>query len=345
MSKKQLTVSILIPCYNEEKSIEATIKSCLSQSVSVNEIVVVDDGSKDNTRKILNKYKKKLTLVYLPKNTGNKSYVQEEGLKHVTSEVFVSTDADTLLDFDFVKNILAGFTDRNTVAVAGYVKSMKGNLFTGAREMEYILGQDLHKNAQSIINSVLVIPGAAGAFRTKFFKKNISFDHDTLTEDLDFTYKIHKKRKKINFAKDAIVYTQDPDSLKVYVNQLRRWYAGGWQNLIKHHDILTYKKGHALELSLAYAEGFTFSLLLLVAPLFDIRFLLFHLLFLVPFALALALYSAVKRKRIGLLMSVPVYIFLSYVNAYIFVEQAFKEAILKKKNMVWYHPERRMVGV
>jgi len=162
---------------------------------------------------------------------------------------------------------------------------------------------------------------------------------------LDFTYKIHKKKKKITFAKDAVVYTQDPDNLKVYVNQLRRWYAGGWQNLIKHHDILTYKKGHALELSLAYAEGFTFSLLLLVAPLFDIRFLLFHLVFLVPFAVFLSVYSAIKRRRLDLLLSIPVYVFLSYVNAYIFVEQAVKEAILKRKNMVWYHPERRMVGI
>lgn len=344
MSKKSnLTVTILIPCYNEEKSIAATIKSCLKQSVAADQIVVVDDGSKDKTRQIVSRFKK-IEKVFLPRNTGNKSYVQEAGLLHVNSDIMVTTDADTIIHKDFIKNILPHFKDRNVVAVAGQVRSMKRNMVTASRELEYVLSQDLYKKAQSKIDSIIVIPGAAGAFRTKFFKKRISFDHDTLTEDLDFTYKIHKQGKKVAYEAGAIVYTQDPDTVKGYVNQLRRWYAGGWQNLLKHKDILTQKKGHAFELALTYTEGLTFSFLIVVLPFFDYRFLFIHLAFLAPFAFALAVYAAVRRRRADLLLAFIPYVLLSYVNALVFLEQAIIEGVLRKRQLRWFHPERRAIA-
>ena len=67
------TVSILIPAYNEEKGIENSIKSCLNQTVKPDNVIVINDGSTDNTLKILQKYKNKIKIINLKENTGNKS--------------------------------------------------------------------------------------------------------------------------------------------------------------------------------------------------------------------------------------------------------------------------------
>src|SRR5262249_16987195 len=128
-----MRISILIPAHNEEKSIKDTVDSCLRQTRPADEIVVVNDGSTDNTGKILAYYGKKIKLITIKEATGNKSYAQEEGLRHITSDVFIATDADTVLDDTFIEKVETHFHDPNTMAVAGYVRSLKNNWMTACR--------------------------------------------------------------------------------------------------------------------------------------------------------------------------------------------------------------------
>jgi len=334
------SISILVPCYNEEKTIKICVLSWLNQTHKADEIIIVNDCSTDKTLEALDEFKDKITIINLEKNSGNKSFVQEVGLKHVKTDVFVATDADTMMDKDFIKRVYRAFQYPNISAFAGYVKSLKQNWLTACREIDYLIGQDLHKVAQHNIHFLFVIPGCAGAFRTEIFKKNISFDHDTLTEDLDFTYKIHKKKLKIFYDRKAFVYTQDPDKLKSYINQMRRWYCGGWQNFLKHKKIIN-KPWIALELSLMYLEGVVFSFIMFLMPLLNLRLALYLMLFYFLYGVALGAYAAISRKRYDLLFFSPFYIVTSYINAYIFLEQFVKEIFFKKKNMAWFHPERR----
>ena len=334
-----MKISILIPCYNEELTIERCLFSCLNQTRMADEIIVVDDSSTDKTPKILEKFGESIKVVRTSKNTGNKSHAQEYGLQFVTGDVFVTTDGDTILQDDFIEIIEKDMRDVSVQAVAGYVKSLKHNWITSCRALDYAIGQNIDKAAQDFINFIFVIPGAAGVFRTDVFKEKIKFDHDTLTEDLDFTYRLHKAGCKIKFDRKAVCYTQDPTTLKEYINQMRRWFCGGWQNLLKH--IASAKKPRvALELSFIYIEGLFFSILIIVLPfvnlLMTLKFILLYLIVMV----ALALYCSVKEKRFDMLVYLPGYLFLRYVNAWIFTEQFIKEIILKKKNLVWFKPKR-----
>lgn len=338
-----MKISILIPCRNEERSIRACVQSCLDQSRPADQVVVVNDGSTDNSGKILSTFGKRIKVVNTPVSKGNKSYAQEYGIKFVTGDIFISTDADTLLDKDFVKNIEKDFEDPEIEAVGGYVRSRKNNWLTACRAYDYIIGQNIHKLAQSKLDFMLVIPGAAGAFRTKTFKDLIRFDHDTVTEDLDFTYKLHKKNKKISYNKKAIVYTQDPSDLRSYVKQMQRWFGGGWQNLRKHlgHDLVEDPR-ITLELSLIYVEGVIFSTALFIIPLFSLvtAVKLMGLFFVISTIQMIYAYSKEKRSDI---IFVPIYYsFLMYVNAWVFLEQFIKQGILKdsKVNNSWFSPER-----
>ena len=333
-----MKISILIPCYNEEKSIEKSAQSWLSQTRKADQIIVVDDCSRDRTPEILDQFKDKLTIVRTPKNTGNKSSAQEYGLQFLTGDIFVATDGDTLLDKDFLKNIEKDFQDPNIKAVGGYVKSLKYNWLTACRALDYAVGQNIDKLAQDYVNYMLVIPGAAGAFRTNVFR-TLGFDHDTLTEDLDFTYKLHKMGHRIKYNREAICYTQDPVDLKSYINQMRRWFGGGWQNFMKHASVPT-KPGMALELSLIYGEGLVFSVLILLLPLVNILFSLVLLASNLLIVLILSIFGASKEGRWDFPLIIPQYLFLKYVNAWVYLEQFFKEVILRRKNMIWFKPER-----
>ena len=106
-----MKISILIPCWNEEKSIRACVKSCLKQTRKADEIIVVNDGSIDNSLNILKSFGSKIKIVHQAVCSGNKSYAQEIGLKHVTGDVFICSDADTLLDKHFVERIETHFQD------------------------------------------------------------------------------------------------------------------------------------------------------------------------------------------------------------------------------------------
>lgn len=303
--------------------------------------MVVNDGSTDRSPKILREFGKKIKVIDVYPATGNKGYAQKKGLALVTGDVFVTTDGDTRLDKNFIKQIEADFKDTKVAAVSGYVRSLKYNWLTTCRAYDYVVGQDIHKFAQSALNFIYVIPGAAGAFRTEIFKKYIGFDHDTLTEDLDFTYKLHKNGLKIKYDQRAIVFTQDPPTVGSYINQMRRWFGGGCQNLIKHLDgKIIDDPRRTLELSLIYVDGLVFSFLVFLMPLINILLAMkFYLLYLLIVAF-LSIYAAVKEKRTDILLVPLFYGLLIFINSGIFIEQFFKEIVFRKKSLVWFHPER-----
>ncbi len=335
-----MTASILIPCHNEELTIKRSIQSCLNQSHKPSEIVVVNDGSTDHSLKILSYFKNKIKIVNIPVATGNKSYAQEAGLKHITSDILITTDADTILDRDFVKNILKEFQNKKVIASAGYVKSIKQNWLTACRQIDYLISQEINKSAQALINAIFVIPGCAAAYRTKHFKKYIFFGHDTLTEDLDFTYKYHRNKLKITFCKSAIAYTCDPTTIPDYIGQLRRWNSGNWQNLLKHYQVIE-NPGNALEMALIYLEGLTFPLVLTLALILNLKlFLLFSLTYLTVIFI-FAIYGARRDNRWDLVLNVPVYYFVSFINYAVFIEQFILEVILTRRNLVWFQPKRK----
>ena len=336
-----MRITILIPAHNEEKSIRACVQSCLDQTRKPDEVIVVDDGSTDKTPEILKSFGMQIGVVTMAKPTGNKSLAQEQGLKYVTGDVFIATDGDTVLHKDFVKYVEEDFNQYpDLAAVAGYVRSVKHNWLTACRAFEYAVGQNLHKLAQHHLGFLFVIPGAAGAFKTKTFFKHITFEHDTLTEDLDFTYRLHKDDLKIFYDRRIIVYTQDPATMHSYINQMRRWFGGGWQCLMKHIKLGSKQPKMALELSLMYFEGLAFSTLLFVLPFLSIKAFLGFIASYMVIAIIFAGFAAYKEKRWDLLFIPLPYLVLVVVNSYIFLEQFFKEVVFRRKTLTWFHPER-----
>jgi cellulose synthase/poly-beta-1,6-N-acetylglucosamine synthase-like glycosyltransferase len=341
---KRLTLSLLVPCFNEERSLEASLLSCLNQTRVFDQIVFVDDCSNDNTAQILARYRGAITAVRTPHNTGNKSSAQEYGLQFVTGDILVTTDADTLLHPRFAERIEEDFAHPHVAAVAGYVESLPYNWLTLCRAYYYVIGQDIHKIAQHYLNYIFVMPGAASAFRTDVFRTHITFDHDTITEDLDFTYKLHRNDLQILYDRRAISYTQDPTTLSDYVNQMRRWYSGGWQNLVKHIAVVDHPQ-RALELSLIYIEGLAFSFLILILPIINPVVALQVMAGYLVIVSLFALWAAIISKRADILLAPIPFLLLMYVNAWIFLETFVKEIIMRRRTLIWFKPGRTDIPV
>lgn len=334
-----MRISLFIPCYNEEKSIRQSINSWLKQTRPADEIIVVNDSSTDRTLQILQEFGDQIKVVTTPKNTGNKSHAQEYGLPFVTGDVFVTTDGDTLLHPDFIKRIEKDFSDPTVAAVGGQVKSLKYNWLTTCRALEYVIGHSIDKLAQNYLGYIFVIPGAAAAFRTSIFKSQITFDHDTITEDLDFTYKLHRLGHKITYDAKAICFTQDPSDLKSYINQIRRWYGGGWQTLLKYLEV-PQKPAMALEWTLIHTEGLIFSFLLFLMPFLNLTFALVFFASYCVIAFIMAVVGLIKEGRWDFFAVLPLYVLIKYLNAYIYLEQFVKEVLLKQRNLIWIQPDR-----
>lgn len=338
------TVTVLIPAHNEEKSVRDCIASALDQTVPPDEIVVVNDGSTDKTAEVVEEFGLPVVVLELEleRATGNKSYAQEKGMVFANGDIVIMTDADTVLDRHFIERILPKFENEEVAAVSGYVKSLKHNWLTACREIEYAIGQQVHKLAQNYMGYVMVIPGCAAAFRAETFKECISFDHDTVAEDLDFTYKLHEQGFKIDFCRHAYVYTQDPADVRSYIYQMKRWYKGNWQNLLKHNYYMKSPMA-ALELSLAFTEALLFPLLLLSLLLVNLIYFFKVLLVVMMSIVIISAYAAIVDKRKDLLLYPFHYLLVLLINSIVFLSEFIKEIILRKRDLYWFQPSRRQI--
>ena len=341
-----MKISLLIPSYNEGTSLEACLKSAFAQTRPIDEIIVVNDGSTDNTKSILTYYSRwydTLRAINLKKNTGNKSKAQMRGLWYITGDIVIMTDGDTLLDSHFVARVEERFAQDTTgklAAVAGYVSSIKYNWITACREIDYIIGQDIFKKAQSIIGYIYVMPGCATAIQTSVLR-NLSVCHDTVTEDLDFTFQLHLKELKIAYDMGAIVYTQDPPNLSSYIRQMKRWYGWGWQNIRKHWSIMLKNPSAGFVLGSVFIDGIVYSAITLMTPILYPEFFFFYLLPIYFFgAFLFATYASVKSGRYDLMLYFPHYVLIIFVNAYIIGYEFLREIVFRKCDLLWERADR-----
>jgi peptidoglycan-N-acetylglucosamine deacetylase len=266
-----------------------------------------------------------------------------KGFPHITGDVVIMTDGDTILDRHFAERIEADFARDTTgklAAVAGYVTSIAHNWITACREIDYIVGQHVFKRAQSIIGYIYVMPGCATAIRTCVLR-GLTVYHDTVTEDLDFTFQLHLKDLHIAYDMEAIVYTQDPPNLTSYIRQMRRWYGGGWQNLRKYWSIMLTSPSAGFVLSSVFIDGAIYSAITILTPIFYPEFFLSYLLptyFL--WAFLFAAYASIKSQRYDLLLYFPHYVLIIFVNAYIIGYEFIREIILRKWDLLWKRADR-----
>ena len=249
-------VSILVPAYNEELSVETTLLSCVNQTYPNYEIIVINDGSKDETPQIVDRFIEDYRLhnvkLINQKNQG-KAKALNKGLFHSRGKFVITVDADSKLHHRAIELIMAKFTNNKIGAVAGNVVAISHKkLLSDIQKLEYEISTHFLRESQSVIGSVTITPGAFSAYRKKALKK---FEEGTLTEDFDSSLKVLEEGSEIVIAADALCYTQVPLNYTDIIKQRIRWQQGGLEVFSKH---LFHEKRFfvSLEMFLIFFFGF-----------------------------------------------------------------------------------------
>lgn len=228
------TVSVVIAAYNEERVIARTIEAVLANEYPDLEIIVVDDGSKDDTSgAVARAFGDRVELVH-QENAG-KAAALNRGFALAHGEIIIALDADTIFAKDTIRKLVRRFADPIVGAVAGNVKvGNRINPLTYWQAIEYITSQNLDRRAYSVINAVTVVPGAVGAWRRAAILQASGYTTDTMAEDMDLTWRIRRIGWKVDTETQAFGYTEAPDSFRALFKQRFRWAFGTLQCLWKH---------------------------------------------------------------------------------------------------------------
>ncbi|GAA0099768.1 glycosyltransferase family 2 protein [Paraclostridium bifermentans] len=279
-------VSILVPAYNEEETICDCVESLSYVDYPEYEIIVIDDGSNDDTsNKLINKFELKkvprpirrlvkckneqfiyegyikdgIKLILVKKENGGKADALNMGINVSKYPLFISLDADSILQRDSISNIVMPFMeDDTTIAVGGSIKVANQVVLDKGKVIKVMPPKKILTIFQTIeyyrvflttrvwfnsFNGNLIISGAFGLFKKNAVLNVGGYDTDTVGEDMDLVVKLHsfyrknKIKYKIKYEYKAICWSQVPEKLKDLKGQRRRWHIGLITSLNSHRYI------------------------------------------------------------------------------------------------------------
>ena len=236
-------VSIVIPAYNEEKNLEYTIGSLLQLQYPKEkiEILVVDDGSKDNTANVARRIIKNnpdWDIQLLQQENKGKGAALNHALRQAKGEYFICLDADSRIEPGALQKMLPEFDDPEVAAVLPAIKVEKPEtLVQKIQWFEYTLTLFL-KKMMGHLHCTYVTPGPFTIYRKEILKLLGGFDEHNLTEDMEIAFKIQKADYKIIQLINTHAWTKTPGTVNSFYRQRNRWYKGGLHNLMKYKDMI-----------------------------------------------------------------------------------------------------------
>ena len=276
-------VTVIVPAYNEEVCITATINSLRASDHPI-EILVVDDGSTDDTASIVRALNYSNVRLIRQANAG-KPAALNNGIRHAKHEIVVMIDGDTVFEPKTISTLVQPFARPWVGAVSGNAKVANRNKIVGRwQHIEYVIGFNIDRRIQDLTGSMTTIPGAVGAFRRKALLQAGGVSEDTLAEDTDLTMAVCSAGWEIVYEERARAWTEAPTTLRQLWRQRYRWSYGTMQAMWKHRGAI-FKSGPAGRMGRVGLLNLAIFQVLLpaLAPLIDI-FLIYGLLALDPVA-------------------------------------------------------------
>lgn len=247
-------VSVIIPAWNEEVGVLKTIRSVLANKYPYTEIIVVNDGSTDNSKelidKFIDKHKKlnkhaRMRQFYI--ENGGKGRALNYGIKKSRGSIILTIDADSALATDAIPKLVEHFRDPRVAAVVGQVRvgNIKGRLIGRMQQLEYLFGF-YFKRAHCVMGAEYIYGGACAAFRrSATFEYFGYFDEANKTEDIEMSMRTKYHGLRSIYAEDVICYTEGAASYVGLINQRLRWKKGRFDTFLHYRQMFfSLKKEH-----------------------------------------------------------------------------------------------------
>jgi len=228
------TVSIIVPAFNEERTIAATLTSLLGLEYPKDklDIMVVDDGSKDGTRVVAEQYAATHPQIsYYYKENGGKYTALNFGIEQSKAELVGCLDADSFVAQDALVEVVKKFEEDESVhALMPVMKvSHPKTMLERMQAVEYTFGA-FYKKMFDNLGALNVLPGPFSIYRRSVFAKIGPFHHAHNTEDMEIAFRMHKHGLKIVNAHNATVQTTVPKTVRALLKQRTRWSQGFLEN-------------------------------------------------------------------------------------------------------------------
>jgi biofilm PGA synthesis N-glycosyltransferase PgaC len=340
-----MRLCVLLPGKNEALVIARTIQSVLDAGMAPTDVYVVDDGSSDGTETIARSFEG-VNVLRNEKNIGKARSIVRANQTYGLSEHYDAIclmDADSTVDKDYYQNVIAAFQRKDNVAVvSANTKSIPYNWLTAYRSMVYAMSNFIYKQGQDAMGVITVVPGFAASYSAKAFTQ-LSWDSDTVVEDMDTTIQVHRKKLgRIVYAPEAKAYTQDPATIRDYIKQVYRWHTGAWQ-VGKKHKMFTGFNKIDWEFRLLMVEGLTFSTFYCLLPLWLFiwpRATLIALILEVIVMTGMAALAAVITRRWDIARYCPAFIFVRAMDCSVLTYSFFATVVMGKQERSWNAVQR-----
>jgi cellulose synthase/poly-beta-1,6-N-acetylglucosamine synthase-like glycosyltransferase len=293
----QLTVTVIVPAYNEEDGIADTLEALARQTARPERVIVVDDCSQDRTGEVARGYG--ADVLRPPRNLGSKARAQNYALPHCHTDLVLPVDADTVLGPDYIELIKRPFADPRVVIAAGNVQTKFTRTVTErGRSIEYLYGFHFYRPIQNRAGAPVVCSGCCSAFRREVLAASAGFPERTIVEDFDWTATQQVAGNKAVYVGAAEAWAADPQTPRYLRKQMNRWMSGFFQNMRIHFwAAWRHKPMLAFWYTLAIAE-------ILMLPLWWASPLLWAFVWHDPFAATLKWWLAVQ-----IVVNVPVLVY------------------------------------
>ncbi|ACS98012.1 N-glycosyltransferase [Aggregatibacter aphrophilus NJ8700] len=242
-------ISLMVPCYNEGDNLDESIPHLLQLRYPNYELIFINDGSKDNTGEIIDRWaakEKKITALH-QENQGKASALNH-GLTIAKGKYVACIDGDAVLDYyalDYMVQALE--KDPKYAATTGNPRVRNRSTILGrlqVSEFSSIIG--LIKRAQGLMGTIFTVSGVCCLFRKDVMEEIGGWSTNMITEDIDISWKIQIAGYNIMYEPRALCWVLMPESMKGLYKQRLRWAQGGAETIIKYFPKIWHWKNRRL---------------------------------------------------------------------------------------------------
>lgn len=346
------SISILIPSKNESAVLADTIDSLrgIDYPIDQHDILIIDDGSTDNTKQILKAYQfvENLSVIRNEKSVG-KSKAVNQAIETIQTDLVLILDADHFVEPDFLTKASIHFKDPKTACVQGknVIRNGHASLLSKLIEMEYAGRYEVLYAGRKMA----LFLGSGGIFRTNHLKSIGGFTEEMLTEDLEATYKTYEKGLKVKFDPGIATHELATVDYQNFFKQRHRWFRGIWQSFAAHVGKMTKKGGISHSTRLGFFHIVLENLALIAYLYLNVMFA-FNFFGIAEMNLNLGLFvqtivtllvvvlAILKSRKLTLLLFTPLIIFYYIIYALPNIMAILDNAVLKSKYL-WVKTDRK----
>ena len=356
-------VSVLIPCYNEADNLNSSIPHLLNLEYPNYELIFINDGSKDDTLKIIQSWAKMAEkVIAVDQENGGKASAMNNGLRHARGKYIVGIDGDAILDYHALDYMVQTMENDPTLgAVTGNPRVRNRSTVLGklqVAEFSSIIG--LIKRSQSIMDTLFTVSGVIMCIRKEIADQIGGWSDNMITDDIDVSWKTQTAGYNIAYEPRALCWVLMPETIRGLYKQRLRWAQGGAEVIMKYfssvwrlHNFRLWPLYFEYFLTLIWAYsmfGMIFYGFYQLATsggignfsLLEVSSIITLLLFMMQFSISLLIDSRYESNLFRYFISCIWYPYVFWLLNSLTLAHGFPKAIFRNKNRkaTWVSPDR-----